>query len=294
MWVNPVRSPSARSAAGRDRPDAVVLGPACLARQEHPPLDPRVAQHLQRRGQVARDRVPDDLPVRHHAVVGALLAGEELLEQRGPVRRWAGRVSSHTAQLFGVVEAERALGPGARGRLDHQREPGLGGEARPPRPRSRPAGAARTARPPPAAPTSSAPCRGSCARSPRPCPGCPAARGPARAAPAAARAPRRAAAPGRGGWPSAPQRGGDLPGVERVVDPPVRGQPAPQPIGDAALGVAGDERQLGVRQPGRRADEPHRRVEQVGRDERGDHHARGRYPGCARAQSGPGGRAGPG
>jgi hypothetical protein len=43
--------------------------------------------------------------------------------------------------------------------------------------------------------------------------------------------------------------GGDLPGVERVVDPPVRGQPGPQPIGDAALGVAGDEGQLGVRQP---------------------------------------------
>ena len=66
--------------------------------------------------------------------------------------------------------------------------------------------------------------------------------------------------------------GGDLPGVERVVDPPVRGQAGPQPIRNAALRVAGDEGQFGVRQPGGRLNEPHRRAEQVGRDEGGEHH----------------------
>jgi|HubBroStandDraft_4_1064222.scaffolds.fasta_scaffold04035_5 hypothetical protein len=58
----------------RGRPDALVLWSADVTGQQHHPLDPRVAQHLQRRGQVDRQRVPDDPTVQHHAVVGPFLA----------------------------------------------------------------------------------------------------------------------------------------------------------------------------------------------------------------------------
>ena len=111
----------------RDSPVWGVPGPADVAGQQDRPLHPRVAQHLQRGRQVVRDRVPDDLPVDHHAVVGALLPGQELLDQRGPVRGGRGGLQPRF-QVGGIIQAERALGPGAGGRLDHQREADLAGE----------------------------------------------------------------------------------------------------------------------------------------------------------------------
>ena len=84
--------------------------------------------------------------------------------------------------------------------------------------------------------------------------------------------------------PSASHGAGDLPGVERVVDPPVRGQAAPQLRRHTVLGLAGDQGQLGARQPRRGLDEPRRRVEQIRRDEGGDHHA-WEIPRCVRSQS---------
>jgi len=67
-------------------------------------------------------------------------------------------------------------------------------------------------------------------------------------------------------------RGGDLAGVEPVLDPPVSGQAVPQLRRQAVLGLAGDQRQPHVGQPGRRFDEPRRRVEQIRRDQPGGHH----------------------
>ena len=66
--------------------------------------------------------------------------------------------------------------------------------------------------------------------------------------------------------------GGDLAGVEPVVDPPVPGQLVPQPRRQAILGLAGDQRQLDVGQRGRGLHEPRRGIEQIGRDEPGDEH----------------------
>jgi hypothetical protein len=56
-------------------------------------------------------------------------------------------------------------------------------------------------------------------------------------------------------------RGSDLPGVQSVVDPPVGGQAVPQLRRQIALGLAGDQGQLGVRQIRCGLDEPRRRVE---------------------------------
>ena len=67
-------------------------------------------------------------------------------------------------------------------------------------------------------------------------------------------------------------RAGDLPGVERVVYPPVPGQGVLEPGRQAVLGLARDQGQPHVRQLRRRLDESRRGAEQIGRDERGDHH----------------------
>ena len=68
MWVNASLTPSARSAAGPDLVDAGVLRTVDVARQQHGPLHPRVAQHLQRRRPVVRDRCPDGLAADGDAV----------------------------------------------------------------------------------------------------------------------------------------------------------------------------------------------------------------------------------
>ena len=249
-WVSPEYSPRALSAVG-----AIA----------------RVAQYLQRRGQVARDRVPDDLPVHHHAVVRALIPAEELLEQREPIRRRRRRVEPDP-QVIGIVEAERALGPGSCGGFDHQRETDLLREAgRGGRGIGQPVARAGHA-------------------------GGPQHRLHLRLVAEVVSRPRihagdAQALPSLRDWhlqllqyrqeplnrantlANAQHRGCDLPGVQCVVDPPVRGQAAPEPRRQIALGLAGDQGQLSVRQTRRGLDEPRRRVEQIGRDKGGDHHA---------------------
>ncbi len=125
-------------------------GPVDVARQQHRPLHPRVAQHLQRRRQVAR-RSSATRPAPSTITLSKVnsVAGEELLDQRRVGRRRRRGLRASGAGV-GVVEAERAdLRAGAGGRLDDQREADLGGERRR-RPRARrPAGGGRPASPPP-------------------------------------------------------------------------------------------------------------------------------------------------
>ncbi len=69
-------------------------------------------------------------------------------------------------------------------------------------------------------------------------------------------------------------RPGDLPGVERVLDPPVPGQPVPEGGRQAVGGFGGDQGEFGVREARRGLDEPRRGIEQVGRDEPGGDHGK--------------------
>ena len=80
-------------------------------------------------------------------------------------------------------------------------------------------------------------------------------------------------------------RRGDLPGVERVVDPPVPGDPAAQVAGQAFLRLAGDQGKLNIRQVRRGIDEPPRRIEQIRRHKDGKHHARDNTHSSARSSS---------
>jgi hypothetical protein len=66
---------------------------------------------------------------------------------------------------------------------------------------------------------------------------------------------------------------GDLPGVECVIDPPMRGQAAPHLRRQLVFGLAGDQGQLDARQPRCCFDESRGRIEQVRCDEGSDHHA---------------------
>ena len=59
MCVSASVTPSARSAAGPTSWMPAYSGPVIVARQQHGPLDPGVAQHLQRRRVVVGDRRPD-------------------------------------------------------------------------------------------------------------------------------------------------------------------------------------------------------------------------------------------
>ena len=107
--------------------DALVPRAGDVAGQHDRPLDPRVAQDLQRRRAVVGDRRPHGRPADGDAVEGVLLAGEELLEQRGGVlaqRHGAQPAPEHVA----VVQPERGLGAGAVRRLGDQREADLLGE----------------------------------------------------------------------------------------------------------------------------------------------------------------------
>ena len=74
--------------------------------------------------------------------------------------------------------------------------------------------------------------------------------------------------------PSPSTADGDLAGVERVVDPPVPGQPRLELRREAIRGLGGDQGEPGVRQAGRRLDEPRRGIEQIGRDKPGDDHGK--------------------
>ena len=270
----PGREPERLQRLRRDLPDARVLGAADVARQQHHPLHPRVAQHLERGRQVVRDRVPDDLPVHHHAVVGALVAGEELLHLRGPVRRGRHGIEPG-AQVGGVVEPEGALRPGPGRRLDDEGEAdpfgkfeGVSGGDGQLVPGARDAGR-------------------------------PQHRLHLRLVPEVVRRDRVHAADAQvlphlgqrdlqllqhGQQPlhraelagQALHRGGDLARVERVVDPPVPGQVLPELGRQPVLRLAGDQGHPCAGQPRRGLHEPRRGVEQIRRDEPGDHHGRER------------------
>ena len=110
-----------------DVEDLPVARVGQLAGEQHRPLDPRVAQHRERRRPVVRDRRPHRAAADLHAVERELVADEELLQQAGflRARRDGGEPA---AQRVGVVEAVGGLRPGARGRLGHEREPDRRGE----------------------------------------------------------------------------------------------------------------------------------------------------------------------
>ena len=67
---------------------------------------------------------------------------------------------------------------------------------------------------------------------------------------------------------------GDLAGVERVVDPPVPGEPVAHLAGQAVHRLTGDQGQLGIGDARRGVDEPHGCIEQIRRDKGGENHAR--------------------
>ena len=81
MWVSASRDPEGPQRGGADLVDAGVLGSGDVAREQHRPLDPRVAQDLERRRLVVGDRGPHGVAADRDAVEGVLLADEELLEQ---------------------------------------------------------------------------------------------------------------------------------------------------------------------------------------------------------------------
>ena len=71
-------------------------------------------------------------------------------------------------------------------------------------------------------------------------------------------------------------RPGQLTRVERVLHPPVPGQPPAQLRRDPFRGLAGDQAEADVRQLRGDGDEPRRGLQQVRRDEGGDDHGSGR------------------
>ena len=81
----------------------------------------------------------------------------------------------------------------------------------------------------------------------------------------------------------AAHRPGQLTRVERVVDPPVRVQPLAQGRRDAFHGLAGDEADPDVRQLRGDGDESRGGLQQVRRDEGGDDHGADRTPARSRA-----------
>jgi len=73
---------------------------------------------------------------------------------------------------------------------------------------------------------------------------------------------------------------GDLPGIQRIVDPPVRRQRAAQRLGNTLGRLAGNQRKLHAGQPGGGLGEPRRRVEQVGRGKGDNRHSRSQPGRC--------------
>ena len=84
MWLKPGRAGRGRAAASAPaRRIGVVLRAVDVAGQQHAPLDPRMLEHVERRRQVAADRVPHAARrATHDAVEGVLVADDELLDQR--------------------------------------------------------------------------------------------------------------------------------------------------------------------------------------------------------------------
>jgi hypothetical protein len=255
-----------------DVEDLPVARVGQLAGEQHGPLDPRVAQHGERRRPVVRDRRPHRASADLHAVEGELVADEELLQQPrclGP----RGDGGEPAAQRGGVVEAVGGLRPSARRRLRDEREPDRRGE------RQRLLGRAdelvaraRHAR------------RGEHLLHPGLVPhvvGRPGVH--ARDAQRVAGLRERhlqllegAHQPFDG--PQLPAQAcdgvGDLPRVQRVVHAPVRGEVARQLGRHLLRGRRGDQAEPHARELGRRGHEPDGRGEQERGDERGVHHGR--------------------
>ena len=104
-----------------DLPDPVVARIVHLPRQQHGPLDPRGAQHLQRRRQVVRHRREHRVAADRDAVERVFLADEELLQQAGRVGARRDRVEPG-AQRTDVVQAVRRQRTGTGRRLRDERE----------------------------------------------------------------------------------------------------------------------------------------------------------------------------
>ncbi len=112
---------------GPDVEDLPVARVVELAGQQHRPLDPRVAQHRERRRPVVRNGRPHRRAADLHAVEGELVADQELLQQTRRVRMRRDR-REPAAQGVDVVEPVGCLRARARGRLRDQREPDRRGE----------------------------------------------------------------------------------------------------------------------------------------------------------------------
>jgi hypothetical protein len=270
-------TPRARSAAGPDVEDRRVARLVERARQHDGPLHPRVAQDLERRGQVVGDRRPQRVPGDGGAVEGVLVSGEELLEHRGGVGARGHRLDPR-AQRVAVVEPVRRLSPGARRRLRDEREADLLGEPHGLR------GAAGELM---------AGARDPGGSQHRLHPGLVAdvAGGldvhPVDAEALADLGQRHLELLERPDDPLHPadlaaqpgHRLGDLARVEGVVDPPVAGELLVQHGWKVRRGGVRDEPEPYARQARRRRDEPRRGVEEVGRDEDGGDHDTRRYRG---------------
>src|SRR5580658_7527294 len=102
--------------------DRIEFGTRDVAGEKHRPLDPRVLEHLERRGEVPRDRVPHELAVHQHAVEAVLGANHQLFEQDG-VRAVRGIGLEPALELTVLLDPEGGAGPGAGGWLGDERIP---------------------------------------------------------------------------------------------------------------------------------------------------------------------------
>ena len=93
-----------------DLVDARVLRPADVSWQHHHPLNPWGAQDLKWRRDVVGDGGPQRLTVDGDAVVGVLVAGQELLEQRGESAR-GGIARNHSRSADGWSSRKVACAP---------------------------------------------------------------------------------------------------------------------------------------------------------------------------------------
>ena len=88
------------------RLDVVVPVVVDFARQHHAPLDPRIAQDLERRRVVVRERVPYGAPVDRDRLQRMLVADDELLDESRVPRAWRG-LRHRLAERRFVVGAKR-------------------------------------------------------------------------------------------------------------------------------------------------------------------------------------------
>jgi hypothetical protein len=113
----------------RHRPDPLVSGTVHLPGEKHAPLDPRLPHHLQGRGEVVVDGVPDDLAPEGDGVEGVLLADDELLHQRR-LPRGGRHLREEARQVVPGLDPERPPGPRSRRWLHDHREAHLLDEGR--------------------------------------------------------------------------------------------------------------------------------------------------------------------